>query len=139
MSFKSIPPLFFKSFIGFDELFNEIIKINETKTPNYPAFDVVKKGENEYEISLAIAGFHETEIEIIYFNNMLKIRGIKNEKNVQNVIHKGIALRSFEKKFNLNPLVVITEAVLTQGILTIKLFKKIPEVIKPKKIQINIK
>ena len=61
------------------------------------------------------------------------------EKNVQNVIHKGIALRSFEKKFNLNPLVVITEAVLTQGILTIKLFKKIPEVIKPKKIQINIK
>ena len=61
----------------------------------------------------------------------------KNQNNVQNIIHKGIALRPFEKKFNLDPLMEVTEAILSQGMLNIKLFKRDPEIIQPKKIEIK--
>ena len=137
MSLNSLPPLVFKSFIGFDELFNEISKINHNKNSNYPAFDVIKTDEKNYEIKLAVAGFSESEIEIVSIHNVLSIKGKKTQNNIQNIIHKGIALRPFEKKFNLDPLMEVTEAVLSQGMLNIKLFKKEPEIIKPKRIEIK--
>ena len=137
MSSNSLPPLVFKSFIGFDELFDEISRINQNKNSNYPAFDVIKTDEKNYEINLAVAGFNESEIEIVSMQNILSITGKKNQNNVQNIIHKGIALRPFEKKFNLDPLIEVTEAILSQGVLNIKLFKREPEIIKPKKIEIK--
>ena len=137
MSLSSLPPLVFKSFIGFDELFNEISRINHNKDPNYPAFDVIKTDEKNYEINLAVAGFSESEIEIISLQNILYIKGKKVQNNSQNIIHKGIALRPFEKKFNLDPLIEVTEAILSQGLLNIKLFKREPEIIKPKRIEIK--
>ena len=137
MSLNSLPPLVFKSFIGFDELFDEISKINPNKNSNYPAFDVIKTDEKNYEINLAVAGFSENEIEIISLQNILYIKGKKVQNNSQNIIHKGIALRTFEKKFNLDPLMEVTEAILSQGLLNIKLFKKEPNIIKPKRIEIK--
>jgi len=137
MSINSLPPLVFKSFIGFDELFDEISKKNPNKNSNYPAFDVIKTDEKNYEINLAVAGFSENEIEIILLQNILYIKGKKVQNNSQNIIHKGIALRTFEKKFNLDPLMEVTEAILSQGLLNIKLFKKEPNIIKPKRIEIK--
>ena len=137
MSLNSLPPLVFKSFIGFDELFDEISKINPNNNSNYPAFDVIKTDEKNYEINLAVAGFSESEIEIISLQNILYIKGKKVQNNSQNIIHKGIALRPFEKKFNLDPLMEVTEAILKQGLLNIKLFKKEPDIIKPKRIEIK--
>ena len=137
MSLNSLPPLVFKSFIGFDELFDEISRINHNKDSNYPAFDVIKTDEKNYEINLAMAGFSENEIEIISLQNILYIKGKKVQNNSQNIIHKGIALRPFEKKFNLDPLMEVTEAILSQGLLNIKLFKREPEIIKPKRIEIK--
>ena len=137
MSLNSLPPLVFKSFIGFDELFDEISRINHNKNSNYPAFDVIKTDEKNYEINLAVAGFSESEIEIISLKNILYIKGKKVQNNIQNIIHKGIALRPFEKKFNLDPLMEVTEAVLSQGMLNIKLFKREPDIIKPKRIEIK--
>ena len=137
MSINSLPPLVFKSFIGFDELFDEISKINPNNNSNYPAFDVIKTDEKNYEINLAVAGFSENEIEIISLQNILYIKGKKFQNNSQNIIHKGIALRPFEKKFNLDPLMEVTEAILKQGLLNIKLFKKEPDIIKPKRIEIK--
>ena len=137
MSLNSLPPLVFKSFIGFDELFDEISRINHNKNSNYPAFDVIKTDEKNYEINLAVAGFSENEIEIISLQNILYIKGKKVQNNSQNIIHKGIALRPFEKKFNLDPLIEVTEAILSQGLLNIKLFKREPEIIKPKRIEIK--
>ena len=137
MSLNSLPPLVFKSFIGFDELFDEISRINHNKDTNYPAFDVIKTDEKNYEINLAVAGFSESEIEIISLQNILYIKGKKVQNNSQNIIHKGIALRPFEKKFNLDPLMEVTEAILSQGMLNIKLFKREPEIIKPKRIEIK--
>ena len=137
MSLNSLPPLVFKSFIGFDELFEEISRINHNKASNYPAFDVIKTDEKNYEINLAVAGFSESEIEIISLQNILYIKGKKVQNNSQDIIHKGIALRSFEKKFNLDPLMEVTEATLSQGLLNIKLFKREPEIIKPIRIEIK--
>ena len=137
MSLNSLPPLVFKSFIGFDELFDEISRINHNKDSNYPAFDVIKTDEKNYEINLAVAGFSKSEIEIISLQNILYIKGKKVQNNSQNIIHKGIALRPFEKKFNLDPLMEVTEAILSQGLLNIKLFKKEPNIIKPKRIEIK--
>ena len=137
MSLNSLPPLVFKSFIGFDELFDEISRINNNNNSNYPAFDVIKTDEKNYEINLAVAGFSESEIEIISLKNILYIKGKKVQNNIQNIIHKGIALRPFEKKFNLDPLMEVTEAVLSQGMLNIKLFKREPDIIKPKRIEIK--
>ena len=137
MSLNSLPPLVFKSFIGFDELFDEISKINPNNNSNYPAFDVIKTDEKNYEINLAVAGFSESEIEIISLQNILYIKGKKVQNNSQNIIHKGIALRPFEKKFNLDPLMEVTEAILSKGLLNIKLFKKEPHIIKPKRIEIK--
>ena len=137
MSLNSLPPLVFKSFIGFDELFDEISRINHNKDSNYPAFDVIKTDEKNYEINLAVAGFSKSEIEIISLQNILYIKGKKVQNNSQNIIHKGIALRPFEKKFNLDPLMEVTEAILSQGLLNIKLFKREPEIIKPKRIEIK--
>ena len=137
MSLNSLPPLVFKSFIGFDELFNEISKINPNNNSNYPAFDVIKTNEKNYEINLAVAGFSEIEIEIVLLQNILYIKGKKVLNNNQNIIHKGIALRPFEKKFNLDPLMEVTEATLSQGLLNIKLFKRDPDIIKPKRIEIK--
>ena len=137
MSLNSLPPLVFKSFIGFDELFDEISRMNHNKNSNYPAFDVIKTDEKNYEINLAVAGFSENEIEIISLQNILYIKGKKVQNNSQNIIHKGIALRPFEKKFNLDPLMEVTEAILSQGLLNIKLFKREPEIIKPKRIEIK--
>ena len=137
MSLNSLPPLVFKSFIGFDELFDEISRINHNKDSNYPAFDVIKTDEKNYEINLAVAGFSENEIEIISLKNILYIKGKKVQNNSQNIIHKGIALRPFEKKFNLDPLMEVTEAILSKGLLNIKLFKKEPDIIKPKRIEIK--
>ena len=137
MSLNSLPPLVFKSFIGFDELFDEISRINHNKDSNYPAFDVIKTDEKNYEINLAVAGFSENEIEIISLQNILYIKGKKVQNNSQNIIHKGIALRPFEKKFNLDPLMEVTQAILSQGLLNIKLFKKEPDIIKPKRIEIK--
>ena len=137
MSSNSLPPLVFKSFIGFDELFDEISRINQNKNSNYPAFDVIKTDEKNYEINLAVAGFNESEIEIVSMQNILSIKGKKNQNNIQNIINKGIALRPFEKKFNLDPLMEVTEAILSQGLLNIKLFKREPDIIKPKRIDIK--
>ena len=137
MSLNSLPPLVFKSFIGFDELFDEISRINHNKDSNYPAFDVIKTDEKNYEINLAVAGFSESEIEIISLQNILYIKGKKVQNNSQNIIHKGIALSPFEKIFILDPVIEVTEAILSQGLLNIKLFKREPEIIKPKRIEIK--
>ena len=85
MSLNSLPSLVFKSFIGFDDLFDEISRINHNKDTNYPAFDVIKTDEKNYEINFAVAGFSESEIEIISLQNILYIKGKKVQNNSQNL------------------------------------------------------
>ena len=72
MSLNSLPPLVFKSFIGFDNLFDEISRINHNKNSNYPAFDVIKTDEKNYEINLAVAGFNENEIDRLFIERVVE-------------------------------------------------------------------
>ena len=125
-----------KSFVGFDQLFDELTRVSEQKLSNYPAYDILRKSEINYEINLALAGFAINEIEILLLNDVLVIKGNKDNKSNDGVIHKGIANRSFEQKFKLQQLIEVTSASLKDGILSIKLFKNKPQEKKPKVIKI---
>ena len=94
--------------------------------------------ENNYAITVAVAGFKESELDIQVENGVLTVRGKKqtNEKE-QNFLHQGIATRSFERKFNLADHVEVKGADLQDGLLTLNLVREIPEAMKPKSIAIN--
>ena len=132
-----LPTPFLKSFVGFDELFDELSKLSEQKPNSYPAYDIIKYDEQNYEIKIAIAGFGKDELEVILDNDFLSVRGKKKiyEENKE-ILHKGIATRSFEKRFALGPSIEIVDAILKDGILSIKLFKNQSKKIL-KKIQIK--
>ncbi len=132
-----LPTPLLKSFVGFDQLFEELSRVSEQKLSNYPAYDIYKKSEKNYEINLAVAGFAISDIEIILSNDVLIITGNKTNKENVDIIHKGIANRSFEQKFKLEQLIEVEGALLKDGILSIKLIKNAPEIKKPKKIQIS--
>ena len=134
----AFPTVLYKSFIGFDNFFDEISRLNNNTSSNYPPFDVIRKDNLNYQINLAVAGFKEDEIEIITFDNSLLIKGKKIKKFSPDTIHKGISFKPFEKKFNLNPLIEVLNAQLENGILVINLFRKKPFIKTPKKIEINV-
>ena len=134
----TFPNILFKSFIGFDSLFDEISKLNSNTSSNYPPFDVIRKDNLNYQINLAVAGFKEDEIEITTFDNSLLIKGKKIKKFCPDTIHKGISFKPFEKKFKLNPLIEVLNAQLENGILVINLLRKEPFIKKPKKIEIKV-
>ena len=136
MTFITTP--FMRSFVGFDSLFDELQKVSDSKENSYPAFNIEKTGEYTYEISLALAGFNENEIDINLNQSILIIKGKSLENvNNKNYLHKGIAKRAFTKQFRLAENVEVNDANFENGILTIKLTKIIPDEEKPRQIKIN--
>ena len=110
----------------------------EQRGAGYPPYDIELVGENQYAISLAVAGFSEEEIDVQVEKGVLTIRGKKDQqsKDVQ-YLHRGIANRSFERKFNLADHIEVVNADLQDGLLTLSLVKEIPEAMKPQKVAIN--
>ena len=104
---------------------------------NYPPFDLIQLGENEYRIDLAVAGFKPNEIDIIAQQNVLVVAGKKREGDESNFIHRGIATRSFERRFALADHINVRSADLSEGLLSIELVREIPEAMKPRKIDIG--
>ena len=136
MTFITTP--FMRSFVGFDNLFDELQKVSSTKENSYPAFNIEKTGDNSYEISLALAGFDNKEINIELDQRILTIKGNSSDKDInRNFIHKGIAKRAFTKQFRLAENVEVNSAEFNDGILSIKLTKFVPEEEKPKQIKIK--
>ena len=132
---------FYRSSIGFDQLASMLDSTlrSDNSGNSYPPYNIEVVDDNKYEITLAVSGFSENELDIQVENKALTVRGNKTEDKVQrNYLHKGIAARAFERKFNLADYVEITHAHLKDGLLTISLVKEIPEVMKPKRIDINI-
>ncbi len=128
-----------RSSVGFDRLFD---LINDTQRlegqDNYPPYDIVRTGENAYRISLALAGFSPDEINITAQQNRLTVNGSKAEhKGGHEYMHQGIAARSFERQFNLEDHVEVEGAAFENGLLQIELARKIPEAMKPRKIEIG--
>ena len=126
-------------FIGFDNIFNKINHPYKANTSNYPPYNLIKSGDDSYLIELAVAGFDEDDFDIELHDGVLTIRAVVSYDNVMETdyIHRGIAARSFERKFTLSDTVGVEGVSLHQGMLTIKLRNVIPEEKKPKKIPIG--
>lgn len=132
-------PAIHKFAVGFDNLFDEMIRINAQQgNTNYPPFNIVQINEDEYSISLAVAGFGPDDIEVTKEGNYLIIQGNPViPLDTINYLHKGISTRSFRREFKLADHVDIENCNLELGILSIHLKREIPEEQKPKKIAIN--
>jgi molecular chaperone IbpA len=125
-------------FIGFDSIFNKLNQIEKANVTNYPPYNLIKTGEDTYLIELAVAGFDEKDFDIELHNGVLTIRAEVTETDTAtNYLHKGIAARSFVRKFTLADTVEVDGVSLHQGMLTVKLINVIPEEKKPKKILIG--
>jgi len=109
----------------------------EQRTGGYPPYDIELVGENQYAISLAVAGFSENEIDVQVEKGVLTISGKKEQSKDGQYLHRGIANRSFERKFNLADHVEVVNAEMNNGLLTVSLQKEIPEAMKPRKIAVN--
>jgi len=129
----------YRSSIGFDRVFNLLSntqRLNAIET--WPAYDIVKTGENDYRITMAVAGFGEGDLDITQERNVLVIKGGKAEELQGEYLHRGIAGRSFERKFELADHVRVEGADLKNGLLTIALKREVPEAMKPRKIEIGV-
>ena len=131
-----------RSTIGFDRLFDMLENGSAAQGhENYPPFDLIKTGENEYRIELAVAGFKPEEIDITAQQNVLLVSGRKAEENEQQAagdyIYRGIANRSFERRFALADHIQVRGADLKDGLLQVELVREIPEAMKPRKISIG--
>ena len=135
-----LPTLALRSFVGFDNLFNELETISTQKQNSFPAHDILRISEDEYEITLALSGFNKEDLSIDVHDGVLSIKGnggseVQDDK-VQ-YLYKGIAKRSFEQKFRLEQYVDVKDAKLSNGLLTISLVREIPEERKPRQISLK--
>lgn len=125
----------YRSTIGFDRL----PRLFEETQPSYPPYNIELVGENKYSIVMAVAGFDRSEIDIETENDSLKIVGRKQQKEDEKrtFLHRGIAARNFEQRFQLAEHVKVVSAKLENGLLFIDLVREIPEALKPRKINIG--
>ena len=124
--------------IGFDRLFDMIETNAASQTQeNYPPFDLIQLGDNDYRIDLAVAGFKRDEIEITAQQNVLIVAGAKREEDGLDYVHRGIATRSFERRFALADHIQVRGADLRDGLLSVELVREIPEAMKPRKVDIG--
>jgi molecular chaperone IbpA len=128
-----------RALIGFDRIFDDMERRFATQlSTNYPPYNIAKVGENLYDISIAVTGFEKSEITVEVENNELTVRGERKEVDTPDVeyIHRGLALRDFERTFTLAEHVKVRKAEIKNGILLIQLEREIPEELKPRIIDI---
>jgi molecular chaperone IbpA len=131
-----LAPLY-RSTVGFDRLFSMLDGFEAA--PGYPPYNIERTGENDYRVTVAVAGFGENELSIEVKENALTIKGAKQEKEDQDgeVLYQGIAARAFERVFQLADHVSVKAAVLESGLLHVDLVREIPEEKKPRQIPIR--
>lgn len=134
-----LSPLY-RSTVGFDRLFSLLDQVsNNDAAPSYPPYNIERTAENAYRITIAVAGFGETDLSIESKENALTVKGEKagQENEKREVLHQGIAARAFERRFQLADYVQVTGASLENGLLHIDLVREIPEAKKPRQIPIG--
>ena len=125
-----------RSTVGFDRIFN-LLEAGARDDDGYPPFDIVKDGEDSYRITLAVAGFRPEDIEIVAQQNLLSVTGKRAEDDGKGeYLHRGIAARSFERRFQLADFIEAGDARFENGLLSIALKRVVPEAMKPRKIEI---
>lgn len=136
MATLDFAPLY-RSTIGFDRLPLLLSHALERDEGGYPPYNIEKLGEDDYRIEIAIAGFTKDDVEIVAEQNRLTIRGHQEPKDSEAYLHRGIAARSFERKFDLADHVEVRGAVMENGLLTIDLKREVPDALKPRRIEIG--
>lgn len=134
-----LTPLY-RSSIGFDRLGSLLDSALRTEqgSPGYPPYDIEVLDEDKYSITLAVAGFDRSELDIQVEKGVLTVRGRKGETPAERkFLYQGIANRAFERKFNLADHVEVTGAAMNNGLLTISLKREIPEAMKARSIAID--
>ena len=127
----------YRSSIGFDRVFNLLDDASKVTTiDNWPPYDIAKFGDDEYRITVAVAGFSRSDLSMTQEQNLLMVIGQKSEEADGEYLHRGIAGRAFERRFQLADHVKVTAATLKDGLLTINLKREIPEEMKPRRIEI---
>ena len=129
----------FRSSIGFDHmvsLLDSARRIDQGGN-SYPPYNIERTGEDAYRISMAVAGFNQSELNVETKENMLTINGVKSKDDTKTYLYHGIAERNFERRFQLADHVNVTDAKLENGLLHVDLVREIPEAMKPRSIQIQ--
>ncbi len=128
----------YRSTVGFDRIADMLDRATRVEPmTNWPPYNIEKTGEDQYRITMAVAGFSPDEIELTQHENVLLVTGQKHpEPEGVQVLHRGIATRSFKQTFDLADHVKVTGASLENGLLTIELKREVPEVLKPRRIEI---
>jgi molecular chaperone IbpA len=126
-----------RSTVGFDRLLN---RVNDaiSDSDNYPLYDIERTGEDQYEISLALAGFTPEDVTITAEQSMLTVEGRKAEKVGRNYLYQGIPVRPFRRVFNLSEYIQVKDATFENGMLRIVLAREVPEAMKPRRIAIEV-
>ncbi|MEM5492810.1 MULTISPECIES: Hsp20 family protein [unclassified Hoeflea] len=128
----------FRSSIGFDRMLDALEAASRVESiDNWPPYDIIKTGEDDYRIAMAVAGFSQDELTITQEQNMLVVAGQKEDTREEQYLHRGIADRTFQRRFELADHVKVVGAGLVNGLLTIDLKREIPEEMKPRKIEIS--
>ena len=125
--------------VGFDRLFDLLeSQVRNNAGDNYPPFNIERRDEDSYRITLAVAGFRERDLDITAQQNLLTIQGKKRDDSAEGeMLHVGIANRGFERRFELADFVRVANADLADGLLTIELVREVPDAMKPKKVMIG--
>lgn len=128
----------YRSSIGFDRLFDLLESSNRTQpNDNWPPYDTIKTGDDSYRITMAVAGFAQEDMTITLQPNLLVVTGEKADNVQGEYLHRGIANRPFNRRFELADHVQVAGASLVNGLLTIDLKREIPEAMKPRQISIG--
>lgn len=126
-----------RSTVGFDRLFN-LLEAGAREDDSYPPFDILRDGEDSYRITLAVAGFRPENIEVMAQQNLLTVTGKRpDEDDKGEYLHRGIAARAFERRFQLADFIEAGTASFENGLLSIALKRVVPEAMKPRRIEIG--
>ncbi len=132
-----LTPLY-RNTVGFDRIFDLLDSVGKVDAGGYPPYNIERLSDDEYRITLAVAGFAEDDLDITLHENALTVSGKRPETDENRTfLHQGIAGRSFERRFQLAEHVKIDGASLVNGLLNIELKREVPEAKKPRKISIN--
>jgi molecular chaperone IbpA len=133
-----LSPLY-RSLVGFDRLADQLDAAARNEAASgYPPYNIERTGENDYRIEIAVAGFKPEELNVEVKENLLTVTGRKaaNDETKQ-YLHRGLAERNFERKFQLTDYLVVVDADLSNGLLSIALKRELPEALKPRTVEIK--
>ena len=128
----------YRSVVGFDRLADMLDAANTETAGGYPPYNIERTADNTYRIDIAVAGFKAADLNIEVKENLLTVQGRKSETDeTRRYLHRGLAERNFERRFQLADYVIVTSADLADGLLSISLKRELPEALKPRRIEIT--